>query len=300
MLGGFLALIVPALAAETRAFVDDIPGIYDALRERIRDWTGAEPGAVGERVQRFVERYTEDPMRLVGPLASVGAGIAAVVGALIVVVVTAYFIAANPRPLVRGTLRLVPPRRRALALDVLEEIRHAWIGWLRGVAVDMLITGLLLYAGLAIVGLDFAIVFAVFAALLVVIPFFGAILGAIPPVLYALTISPGKALVVLAIYVIVQQIESNITVPVVMARTVELHPALIAIGVVVVGQLLGIVGLFVAVPLIAATQILVRALWVEPLEAAARGPGPVDGDAAPAADGRNGDPHAARRAASTR
>ena len=71
-----------------------------------------------------------------------------------------------------------------------------------------------------------------------------------PPTLFALTDSPGKALVVLGAYVLVQQIESNVTIPVVMAQRVRLHPAVIAIGVVVVGQLFGFVGLFVAVPIL--------------------------------------------------
>src|SRR4029453_10348146 len=105
-------------------------------------------------------------------------------------------------------------------------------------------------------------------ALLVVIPYYGAVIGAIPPVLYALTISPGKALAALAVYVLVQQIESNVIVPVVMSRTTRLHPALIAIGVVVVGRLFGIVGLFVAVPIISAAVILTEEIWVREIEAA--------------------------------
>ena len=96
-----------------------------------------------------------------------------------------------------------------------------------------------------------------------VVPYFGAILGAIPPVLFALTDSPGKALAVLIVYVIVQQIESNLIIPLVMSRTVRLHPAVIAIGVVVVGRLFGIVGLFVAVPVISAIVILTEEYWVQ-------------------------------------
>ena len=125
---------------------------------------------------------------------------------------------------------------------VMDRLRAAWIGWMQGVVFDMFISGTLLYIGLTIIGLDFAIVFAVLTALLVVVPYFGAIVGAIPPVLFALTDSPGKALAVLIVYVLVQQIESNVIIPLVMSRTTRLHPAVIAIGVVVVGRLFGIVG----------------------------------------------------------
>jgi predicted PurR-regulated permease PerM len=178
--------------------------------------------------------------------------------------------AIRPEPLVSGMLRLVPPSRRAQALHFLERLRDAWIGWMAGVAVDMLLTGVLLYIGLRIVGLDFAVFFAVLAAVLTLIPYYGAIAASIPPVLFALTDTPGKALIVLGVYVLVQQIEANLTIPLVMSRTVRMHPAVIAIGVVVVGQLFGVVGLFVAVPVLSLITISVEELWIKPLEEADR------------------------------
>jgi predicted PurR-regulated permease PerM len=137
---------------------------------------------------------------------------------------------------------------------------------MEGVAIDMLVTGVFTYIGLTIVGLDFAIFFAVLSSLLVVVPYFGAIAGAIPPTLFALTDSPGKALLVLGAYVLVQQLESNVTIPIIMAQRVRLHPAVIAIGVVVVGQLFGFVGLFVAVPILSLIIIAVEEFWVKPVE----------------------------------
>src|SRR5207248_5800423 len=125
--------------------------------------------------------------------------VAGVAAALILMTITAYYIAVRPQPLVEGALRLVPPRRRVHARAVMDRLRTAWIGWMQGVVFDMFISGSLLFIGLTIIGLDFALVFAVLTALLVVVPYFGAIAGAIPPVAYALTISPGKALAVLAI-----------------------------------------------------------------------------------------------------
>ena len=149
---------------------------------------------------------------------------------------------------------------------MLGRIRRSWIGWMEGVAIDMLVTFVLPFVGLTLIGLDFAIFFAVLSALLVVVPYFGAIAGAVPPVLFALTDSPGKALLTLVVYVLVQQIESNVTIPVVMAQRTRMHPAMIAIGVVVVGQLFGFVGLFVAVPILSLIVIVVEEFWVKPIE----------------------------------
>jgi predicted PurR-regulated permease PerM len=186
----------------------------------------------------------------------------------VLILITAYYMAVRPGPLIDGLVSLVPPTRRAHMRHVLDRLRAAWIGWMEGVAIDMALTFLLLLVALTIIGLDFAIFFAVLSALLVVVPYFGAIAGAIPPTLFALTDSPGKALLVLGVYVLVQQIESNVTIPVVMAQRVRLHPAVVAIGVVVVGQLFGFVGLFVAVPILSLVVISVEEFWVKPVEEA--------------------------------
>ena len=270
VIAGIFALIIPPFIDQTNAFVDDVPGIVDELRDRVHDLTGAKPGDISDRVQEFAEGYTDDPGSLVGPITSIGLGLAGLIGALVLILLTAYYMAINPQPLLDGIRRLAPPAHRHRADQIMSRLRESWIGWMRGVAADMLVSGVLLYIGLSIIGLDFAILFAVLTALLSVIPYFGAIASGIPPVLFALTDSPGKALLVIAIYALVQQIEGNLTIPIVMSKTVKLHPALIAVGVVVVGQLFGFVGLLVAVPILSLIAILVEELWVNPTEEAER------------------------------
>jgi predicted PurR-regulated permease PerM len=268
VVAGILALIIPTFIDQTNQFVDDVPGIVHDLEVTIGDITGNRPSEVGNDIQDFLRGYTDDPERLIGPITAIGFGVAGVLAALVVILITAYYMAVRPQPLVEGALRLVPPSRRRHARAVMDRLRSAWIGWMQGVAFDMFISGTLLYIGLSIIGLDFAILFAVVTALLVVVPYFGAFIGGIPPVLFALTDSPGKALAVLVVYILVQQIEGNIIIPLVMSRTTRLHPALIAIGVVVVGQVFGIVGLFVAVPIISAAVILTEEIYVREMEAA--------------------------------
>jgi predicted PurR-regulated permease PerM len=261
-------LLIPPFVDQTEEFVDDVPGIVTNLEEKYADLTGQDASEVGDQVEQFAERLTDDPDRLIGPITEIGVNVAGIAAALVLILITAYYMAVRPGPLVDGLVRLAPPTRRAHVRHVLDRLRGAWIGWMEGVAIDMALTFVLLFAGLTIIGLDFAVFFAVLSALLVVVPYFGAIAGAIPPTLFALTDSPGRALIVLAVYVIVQQIESNITIPVVMAQRVRLHPAVVAIGVVVVGQLFGFVGLFVAVPILSLVVIGVEEFWVKPVEEA--------------------------------
>jgi predicted PurR-regulated permease PerM len=278
LLGGLAALalvvylLIPPFVDQTNQFADDVPGIVDDLERRVGDITGEEPRKIGDRVEKLVEDYTDDPERLIGPITSIGVDLAGIAGALILILITAFYMAARPDPLVNGLVRLAPPSRRDHLRHVLARVRQAWIGWMEGLVIDMLVTGVLLYVALTIIGLDFAIFFAVLSALLVVVPYFGAIAGAIPPTLFALTDSPGKTLLVLGAYVLVQQLESNVTIPVVMSQRVRMHPAVIAVGVIVVGQLFGFVGLFVAVPILSLIVISVEEFWVKTIEEAEREP----------------------------
>ncbi len=259
-------LLIPPFVDQTNQFVDDVPAIVKDLERVYADVTGQNAGEVGDKVQRFFERYTNEPNRLIGPLTSVGLNVAGILGALVLILITSYYMAIRPDPLVNGLVRLAPPPRREHIRVVLGRIRQSWIGWMEGVVIDMFVTFVMLYVALTIVGLDFAIFFAVLSALLVVVPYFGAIAGAVPPVLFALTDSPGKALLVLGAYILVQQLESNVTIPIIMAQRVRLHPAVIAVGVVVVGKLFGFVGLFVAVPILSLIIIGVEEFWVKPIE----------------------------------
>lgn len=265
-----ITLLVPTFIDQTDEFVDAVPGIVDDLEGTYADVTGEDASDVGDRVQEFVEKWTDDPEKLIGPITSIGLNVAGILGALVLILITAYYMAIRPEPLVDGLISLFPPPRRDHVRHVLDRIRRSWIGWMEGVLVDMLATFVLTFIGLSLIGLDFAIFFAVLSAFLVVVPYFGAIAGAIPPVLFALTDSPGKALLTLGVYVLVQQIESNVTIPVVMSQRTRMHPAMIAIGVVVVGQLFGFVGLFVAVPILSLIVIATEEFWVKEIEATDR------------------------------
>jgi predicted PurR-regulated permease PerM len=264
---GLVALLIPPFIDQVEDFVDDVPGIVDDLGEYIHDLTGADSDEIGQEAQDFLQGFVDEPEKLIGPITSIGVGLAGATGALLLMLVTAVFMAANPKPLVDSAVRLVPPPHRGRAREVMERLRSSWIGWMQGLVVDMTITGVLLYIGFTLIDLDFAILFAVLAALFTVVPYYGAFVSGIPAVLFALADSPGKALLTILIYVGVQQFEGNVTVPVVMSRAVKLHPAVIAIGVIVVGQLFGVVGLIVSVPILTAIVILVDELWVKPMEA---------------------------------
>ena len=269
-IGGLIAAIVPVFSHEITQFVNSLPHIVDDLRHRLGELTGSSPGKAGRQIQHFVDSYTQHPQKLLGPAETIGASVAGALAAIVVVLLTALYTAIHPEPLVRGLIRLFPPPRRAHAEAVLRRLRYSYFGWLRGLVVGMLILGGLTYLGLELVGLPFAAFFAVFTAVAMIVPYFGAIVSSIPPILYALTISPAKAVLVAIVYVGAHQLEGNVIQPLVVARTVKLHPALVAVGVVAVDQLFGFVGLIVAVPILVTAKILVEELWIHPMERSRR------------------------------
>jgi predicted PurR-regulated permease PerM len=265
-LGGLIALTVPVFNQEINAFTKSLPSIVDELRRRLGHLTGTSPSHVGRQIQHFVDTYTQHPSKLLGPVASVGAGVVAAAATIIVVLLTALYTAIHPEPLVTGLIRIAPPAKRPQAERILSRLRDAYLGWLKGLVVGMVVLGGLTYGGLRIVGLGFAGFFAIFTAVAMIIPYFGALLSSIPPIIYALTISPTKAVIVAVIYIVAHILESNVIQPLVVARKVELHPAFVAVGVVAVGELFGFVGLIVAVPILSTLKILVEELWVKPVE----------------------------------
>jgi len=273
--GGLLAVIVPTLVDQAGQLVDQVPSTVEDLQGRLRDLTGIDSRSAGAAVEGFLRSFERDPDRLLGPVTDVGITILGAVAAGVIILINAVFMAVNPRPLINGFLALFPRDQREPLRRILGRVRSAWLGWMVGVVIDGLCLLLLTYAGLSLIGLPFALAFAVLSALLTVIPNYGSVISAIPPILFGLQDSPQMAALVLLVYVAIGQFEGNVIYPVIMSRAVNLHPAVVAIGVTVAATLFGVVGLFIAIPLISLLFITVDELRVRPLaarEAAASAP----------------------------
>lgn len=267
-LGALISQLVPVFSHEVNQFAATLPATIDSLRHKLGHLTGTSPTKIGTQLQTFVNGYTHHPSKLLGPIASVGATVVGALGAIVVVLLTVVYTAVQPGPLVEGMIRLAPPDRRNTAITILDRLREAYLGWIRGLLVGMLVLGVLTYLALRIAGIGYAAFFAILTAVAIIVPYFGALASSIPPIVYALATSPTKAILVAVLYIIIHQIEGNVIEPVVMARAVKLHPAVVAVGVVAVESLFGFVGLFVAVPILATVKILVEELWINPQEAA--------------------------------
>jgi predicted PurR-regulated permease PerM len=154
----------------------------------------------------------------------------------------------DPGPLVRGALRLVPLEKRPRVKRFLRTFEVRLRGWIVGQAIVALFVGIGGGVGLWIIGVPLYISFGIIAGVLNVVPYLGSIVGAMLPALLALTISPMKAVLVVLLFVALNQVEGYILQPMVMGREVKLHPAMVIVSFLIFGALLGVVGVLLAVP----------------------------------------------------
>lgn len=186
-----------------------------------------------------------------------------VVGNLVVVLTVAVFLAVDPGLYRRGLLHLVPQDRRGRAGEVLDSTGEALWRWLMGQLVAMSVVALLTGAGLWLLGIPFALTLGLSAGILDFIPYIGPILAAIPAVLVALTQSPVDAAYTVLLFVVIQQVEGNILMPLIQKRATDLPPVLTILSVVGFGVLFGLLGVLFATPLLVVLVVVVRMLYVE-------------------------------------
>lgn len=178
------------------------------------------------------------------------------IGLVSVLVITVYLLLDRSRLEDYGTSFFGP--RQEKAKKVLRMIEDKLGAWMRGQVFLSLAVGVLTYAGLMILGVDYALPLAIFAGLLEVVPVLGPIIAAIPAILLALTVSPLLALFVGALYLVIQQLEGHILVPQVMKRAVGLNPILVILAISIGGRLLGIGGALLAVPIAVVIQLILQ------------------------------------------
>jgi predicted PurR-regulated permease PerM len=178
-------------------------------------------------------------------------------------------------PHIRVVLRaLVPERARGDVMVVARRLGRAIGGYFRGQLAVAFVVGTMSSIGMLIIDLPFWLIVGMIAGLFNMIPLIGPWVGAVPGIIIALTTGGGlsQAVWVAITMAIVQQIDNHFISPIVMQRTVKLHPAVVMLTLLAGGTLLGFFGLLLAVPAVAALKVTLGHLWHrfvldEPLDA---------------------------------
>ncbi len=175
---------------------------------------------------------------------------------LLTVLVVSFYLLLDHNKLKDGIVRLFPSHVQKDITLLLEQIEEKLGAWLRGQLVLSVSIGLASWIALTILGLEFALPLAIIAGIFEVVPTIGPILGAIPAVIVALNVSPALAILVVVAYIIIQTLEANILVPKIMEKAVGLNPLVILLAILIGGELLGVMGALLSIPLITVLVIL--------------------------------------------
>lgn len=245
--GSFVWLVVaPNVLREASVLTASAPEYVDSLSEPFRHLSanvGVLPNLshVADRLRGHLERLIDSIPGLLMGLGQAGGSVAATL-------ILGVFMALDPESLISGTLKFVPQDHREEARRLLGAVGRGLRGWIVGTVLAMLFVATGAGLGLWLLGVPLPITFGLLAGLLNVVPYVGSIVGALLPALLALTISPVKALLVVVFFIVLNQIDGYVIQPLVMGREVRLHPVVVLLSFLFFGQLLGTVGLLLAVP----------------------------------------------------
>jgi predicted PurR-regulated permease PerM len=275
LLGAFSVVLWPTVRDQLSMLGRELPQVA----EEVAEWTQAQyreaTGRMGEPSVDLEEEVrgtltAQAGAVIGGAIPIINTALGAIAGILVVLVIGIYT-AADPGLYRRGVEHLIPPRHRPRVTEAMDRTGHSLRRWMIGTLINMVIVGTATAVGLWLLGIPAAIALGVIAGLLEFIPIVGPILAAIPGIAVALTVSPMTALWVTVFYVVIQQLESNVLTPVVMRGAVRLPPALTVFFQTLMAVIFGFLGLLLAVPILAVVMVMVKTLYVEPMEGQALG-----------------------------
>jgi len=167
---------------------------------------------------------------------------------VIIVIVISFYLAVQKNGIQHLLKGVTPKEHEPYVLDLWARAQKKMGHWLQGQLFLAIVVGVLVYIGLSLLNIRFALLLAIIAGIFELVPYIGPVLAGVPAVILALFQAPILALWVLILYFVVQQLENYLLVPLVMKKVVGLNPVVVIIALLVGGKLLGILGILLAVP----------------------------------------------------
>lgn len=260
-LAGIFSLFLPAVVGETLDFISQLPAYIDSF-EVSNDFPGARFFGFGTEQVSQTLSLREMVSGIEASLSNASEGfvrtLSIVFGGIfsfaLIVVFSFYF--AVQETGIDDFLRVVTPVKQQEYVLGLWKRSQKKIGlWMQGQLLLSVLIGVLVYLGLTIFGVRFALLLAVLAAVLELIPVFGSILAAIPAIAFAfLDGGTTLALLVVGFYIIVNQFQANLIYPLVVQKVVGVPPLLVILALIIGAELAGFLGILLSVPIAATIQ----------------------------------------------
>lgn len=258
---GFALLVVPAALAQAQRIVVALPPLFDDLKASAAN---LRPAALSDSLTALIDavavNFEPAPPPRPDEVVEVGTAVAEAAIALATVLTLVFFWLVEHARLQRYVLAYVPADRRPGARRAWNEIETRLGLWVRGQLVLMGAIGVAAGLAYTLLGVPGAVILGLIAAIAEAIPIIGPLLGAIPAVLVAATISPELALTVAGVYAVLQLLEGSVLVPIVMRNAVGISPFLVLVSLLLGGAAAGLVGALIAVPVAAAIEIVLSRL----------------------------------------
>jgi len=254
-IAGFSVLLGTQIEAQIRGLIAQLPELWKSLEDQLGIANLGQ--MIADRLQEFFSRG-----ETVANVAGLTLSLFDIILSAALVLVAGVYIAARPTAYRDGFLLLFPGTARERVARTVDKTARALRHWLVGQLVAMAIIGVLTAGGLALLGVPSALALGFIAGVTDFVPIVGPIFGAVPAVLLGFSISPTTALWVIALYLVIQQIEGNVVQPVVQRRAVDLPPALTLFALVAFGVLFGPLGVVFATPLAVVALVSVKQLYV--------------------------------------
>ena len=266
VIGGLAAYIITPLTKQLIALVDNMPSyilrVETLLNSLYSQYQNVViPDALRAKIMTVLNDLAAVAVSLVGQAVKMAFSITTSIISLILVPFLTYYFLKDGTHTINGIVRLFPCSIREKTAQVMCDLGRVMSDYIKGQIIISAIIGVLVAAGTSILGLQYSLVFGLLAMLLETIPYVGPICAAVPALLLAYIISPLLCLKVLIFYLAVHLIEANVVVPNVMGKTVDIHPGILMVALLVGGELYGIIGMMLAVPVTAAARVILRAIW---------------------------------------
>ncbi|HZE16586.1 MAG TPA: AI-2E family transporter, partial [Mycobacterium sp.] len=251
-------------------FASNLPA-YVHKAEKGQGWIGhlVRKYHVQHWVEQNAPKLTGYAQNLSKPALSLGKGALSLVVALFAIFMLVLLMLLEAPKMRRGVLSLMSPQRQVRYTRIAGEVSRSVTGYMLGNFLTSLIAGVVVFVTLLILGVPYALLWALWVALVDFLPMIGGLLAGLPTVLFALTHSLTAGVVTLVVFLIYTQVENHVLNPVVMSRTVHVNPLLVLVAIMVGANLGALVGGFfggfvatlLAIPLAGSIQVIVREVW---------------------------------------
>jgi len=275
-LGGLGLLVVPALADEIGRLVATVPEKYTALLASLRNSDTSLLRLIGQRLPPFEALpATVSPLSAesVRGIFGITSGVFAVLTWAVTVFAIAFYWTLEVPRLERLVVSMLPAPRRPQALGAWREVEAKLGAYFRAQGLAMLAVGIASGIGYLVIGLPNPLALAVLAGLFEGVPLLGPFLAAVPALLASLPLGTSTVLLTMGWALLVQLLESNVLVPRIMSHAVGVSALVSLVAILAFGSIYGILGVFLAVPLAAALQVILDRFVLD------AGPEPAEVDA---------------------